>query len=93
MITQEFTEVGIVERFPMQAAWYYLELPEFYSDLTKGMGRRGFVPIIARIGKTSWKTSILPMGKGKKFIAIKASVRKTEKIELGDTVSISFRFY
>jgi hypothetical protein len=48
-----------------------------------------FIPITATLGTTTWKTSLLP-GKGIYFIALKAGVRKKEKVGHGDKVTISF---
>lgn len=48
------------------------------------------IPITATIGKTSWETSLLPMGNGTYFIALKKQIRKKEDVQLQDTISISF---
>jgi hypothetical protein len=91
MVTQEFKETGIVERFPGKGGWFFIKLPDFYTNLTKGMAvGRSFVKIKAQIGSTSWNTSLLPLKGGIIFIAIKAEVRKKEEIQLGDMVEISF---
>ena len=39
----------------------------------------------------AWDTSLLPMGNGRHFIALKALVRKTNDIEVGDQATIRFR--
>ncbi len=47
----------------------------------------GVIPVQVRIGDTTWKTSLFPKD-GLYLVPIKASVRKAEKIEEGDTVNI-----
>jgi len=45
------------------------------------------IPVTVKIGKTSWATSLLPKDGGY-LVPIKASVRKVEGLELGDTVKV-----
>ena len=53
----------------------------------------GFIAIDAKIGRTCWKTSLLPPGDKKTFwIAIPLKVRKAESISVGDKVTIEFSF-
>jgi hypothetical protein len=47
----------------------------------------GFIPVVARIGTTSWQTSLFPKDGGY-LVPVKASTRKAEKLELGDTVEV-----
>jgi len=47
----------------------------------------GVIPVTARVGKTSWTTSLFPKGGGY-LVPIKLVVRETERLELGDTVQI-----
>ncbi|MGA2969859.1 MAG: DUF1905 domain-containing protein [Acidimicrobiales bacterium] len=47
----------------------------------------GVIPVTVKIGKTSWATSLLPKDGGY-LVPIKASVRKVEGLELGDTVKV-----
>jgi hypothetical protein len=47
----------------------------------------GVVPVRAKIGRTSWKTSLFPKDGGY-LVPIKASVREVEGLELDDTVQI-----
>lgn len=48
----------------------------------------GVIPVLAEIGNTSWKTSLFPKD-GSYLVPVKASVRKVEELELGDTVQIA----
>ena len=47
----------------------------------------GVIPVHVRIGKTKWQTSLFPKD-DLYIVPIKASVRKAEKLEEGDTVAI-----
>jgi hypothetical protein len=47
----------------------------------------GVIPVTAKIGKTSWETSLFPKDGGY-LVPVKASVRKVEGLELGDTVEV-----
>jgi len=48
----------------------------------------GYVCVNAAIGKTEWSTTLFPAKGGIYMIAVKAVVRKKEKIEPGDVVRI-----
>jgi hypothetical protein len=47
----------------------------------------GMIPVNVRIGKTEWKTSLWPKD-DLYVVPIKASVRKAENLEEGDTVTV-----
>ena len=47
----------------------------------------GVIPVHVRIGKTEWQTSLFPKD-GRYLVPIKASVRKAEKLEKGDKVTV-----
>ena len=47
----------------------------------------GVIPVTARIGKTRWTTSLFPKD-GSYLVPLKDVVRKAERLELGDTVTI-----
>ena len=74
------------------APWYFVTVPaeqcrdlEAVSSLvTYGWG---MIPVRARIGKTAWPTSLFPKD-GRYIVPIKASVRKAEGVDEGDTVTI-----
>jgi hypothetical protein len=74
------------------AAWHFVTLPRKQSDEIKalfGKAQRGWgsLPVIATMGKTSWKTSIWADKKsGAYLLAIKAEVRKKEGIAVDQLV-------
>ena len=47
----------------------------------------GVIPVQVRIGKTEWKTSLFPK-EGRYLVPIRMSVQKSEKLEVGDSVTI-----
>ena len=47
----------------------------------------GVIPVTARIGKTTWTTSLFPKD-GLYLVPIKVAVRKAEHLDLGDIVTI-----
>ncbi len=87
---------GAVQKFPGPGGWHFVALSSAQSAELKQSGLKGvygFIPIIATLGKTTWKTSLLPGGKGIEFrylIALKAVVRKKERIAAGDNLSLTF---
>jgi hypothetical protein len=45
------------------------------------------IPVLARVGKTAWETSLFPKD-GRYLVPIRASVRKAEQLEEGDVVTL-----
>lgn len=76
----------------------YVELPEdiarkvaaheMHQRILTGK-RRGFgsVKVEARIGDSEWSTSIFPQKEGTWFLPVRATVRRAEKLEMGDPVT------
>lgn len=85
-----FPVKGTVELFPQKGGWHYIRVSKKYTEITKDLADRGLVAITATLGKSSWKTSLLPMGDGTQFIALPATVRKKENIKIGDNIELSF---
>lgn len=73
--------------------WFFVSLPEDLSDeitaRTDGL-RGGFdsVPVDVTVGRTSWRTSIFPMGDGRYSLPLKKTVRVAEGIEHDATVDV-----
>lgn len=74
------------------APWYFVTVPpEQYAELkailpmvTYGWG---MIPARVRIGKTEWATALFP--KDERYIVpIRASVRKAERLDEGDIVTV-----
>lgn len=48
----------------------------------------GMIPVTARIGRTTWKTSLFPKD-GRYLVPLKDKVRQAEGLGEGDTVTVS----
>lgn len=83
--------------YPGVGGWHFVYLPKSEAAHiakvhTKKVGF-GFIPVMATIGSTTWKTTVFPSKKeGTYLLAIKAAVRKKEHIFEHDTVNISLVF-
>ena len=47
----------------------------------------GMIPVSARIGETQWTTSLWPKD-GAYVVPLKAKVRKAERVDVGDVVTL-----
>ena len=80
--------------YPGMAGWHFITVPKKQSSAIKklfGMVSRGWgsLPVVATIGRTSWKTSIFPDKKaGAYLLPVKLEVRKKEDIVAGDMVAV-----
>lgn len=81
-----------------QVSWHFVSLPQdkseeikYFSENLHGKKRGwGAVRVQVTIGKTTWETSLFPQAKaGTYILPIKAGVRKSENIALGDSVKVS----
>ena len=74
------------------APWFFVTVPAKQSRDLKAISSLvtygwGVIPVTVRIGKTVWKTSLFPKD-GRYLVPIKASVRKAEKLDKGDKVTV-----
>lgn len=74
------------------APFYFVTIPEPYSGDIRAISRFvtygwGVIPVRVRIGQTEFQTSLFPK-EDLYIVPVKASVRKAEKIEEGDEVTI-----
>lgn len=74
------------------APWYFVAVPAEPSENIKAISSLvtygwGVIPVQVRIGRTTWQTSLFPKD-GLYLVPIKASVRKTEHLDEGDTVTL-----
>lgn len=76
------------------AGWHFASVPLNISDNIKqhfGDRKRGWgsLPVIATIGKTSWKTSIFPDKESHGYLLpLKADVRKKEIIKTDSSITL-----
>ena len=69
------------------APWYFVTVPEEESaelDAVSPVVSYGWgvIPVVARIGRTRWETSLFPKDGGY-LVPVKASVRETEGLDVG----------
>ena len=74
------------------APWYFVTVPAQQCDDLKAVLKLvtygwGMIPVDVQIGKTGYKTSLWPKD-GSYIVPVKASVRKAEQLEEGDTVTV-----
>ncbi|HEY0637445.1 MAG TPA: DUF1905 domain-containing protein [Pseudonocardiaceae bacterium] len=74
------------------APWHFVSVPDRQCgalEAASGLVTYGWgmIPVAARIGGTSWTTSLWPKDGGY-IVPIKTWVRRAEGLELGDTVSV-----
>jgi Domain of unknown function (DUF1905) len=74
--------------------WMFVTLPDEASDEIAArveIGARGFgsVPVRARIGATTWRTSVFPQGAdGPYVLPVKRAVRDANSLGVGDTAAV-----
>jgi hypothetical protein len=74
------------------APWYFVAVPAAQCQALRAVSATvsygwGMIPATVRIGQTAYKTSLWPKDGGY-IVPIKASVRKAEKLEEGDEVTV-----
>ena len=89
---RDVTFKGTVQKFPGSGGWVYVAVPKKYTKELKQRRRAwGMFPITAYVGKTSWKTKLMMKKGGNFFVALKATIRNKEQINVGDRITISFK--
>lgn len=80
-----------VWRWPGDAGWHFVTLPKkLWVDIRKAYPK-GFVRVVAKVGKTTWDTSLFPHKQSENYLlSVKKSVRLKEDIWEGDMVKIAF---
>ena len=74
------------------APWYFVTVPPHQCEelhaisglVTYGWG---MIPVTVQLGKSQWETALWPKD-GQYIVPLKASVRKAEKVDEGDCVTI-----
>ena len=91
-VTMNIEFEGAIWIWKGPAPWYFVTVPPEECHNLKAISGVvtygwGMIPVTVRIGKTKWTTSLWPKD-DLYIVPIKASVRKAEKIDEGDTVTI-----
>ncbi|AFZ65750.1 DUF1905 domain-containing protein [Deinococcus peraridilitoris] len=74
------------------APWYFISVPPEQCHDLHAASRLvsygwGMMPVRARIGDTTWKTSLFPQ-EDRYIVPIKASIRKAERLQQDDEVTV-----
>lgn len=81
--------------YPGMAAWHFAYVDKKQAEIIKKKHepkKRGFGSIRVKValGKTKWDTSIFPdKHSGSYLLPIKASVRRAEGVDAGDTITFT----
>jgi hypothetical protein len=75
-------------------SWHFLTIPEELSGEIRDQsllrrGGFGSVPVEARIGGVTWRTSVFPQKVGGFILPVKAEVRRRADIASGDNVRLT----
>ena len=74
------------------APHHFVTVPEAEAGMLEAVSEMvtygwGMIPVAARIGKTEWTTSLFPKD-GLYIVPIRLNIRKAEKIQEGDVVTV-----
>lgn len=74
------------------APWHFVTVPDEASADIEAIAASvtygwGVIPVAVRLGATTWETSLFPKD-GLYLVPIKTAVRKAERIQLGDLVTV-----
>lgn len=74
------------------APWYFVTVPLAQCHILQGLSESvtygwGMIPVHVQIGKSRWSTALWPKD-GSYIVPLKASVRKAENLDEGDTVTM-----
>ncbi|MFC4452931.1 DUF1905 domain-containing protein [Deinococcus sonorensis] len=77
------------------APWYFVTVPEEQCQELQAVSKIvtygwGMIPVTVQIGATRWKTSLWPK-EGRYLVPVKATVRKAEQLEEGQTVTVQLQ--
>ncbi len=75
--------------------FHFLTVPEKESGKIKEVSKLvtygwGVIPVVARIGKTEWTTSLIPKD-GLYLVPLKDAVRSSESLAVGDSTKIELK--
>ncbi len=83
-------------KWPGDAGWHFVTLDKKFSMQIRSVYTRGFVPIVAKCGKSEWATSLFPHTPNKKvskqvdyLLCINKKVLKNEGLFVGDEIKVN----
>jgi hypothetical protein len=92
MTTMDVEFSGEIWYWRGPAPFYFVTVPERESRALQAVSPAvsygwGMIPVAARIGDTEWETSLFPKDGGY-VVPVKTTVRKAERIDEGDIVTV-----
>lgn len=80
-------------RYPGHAGWHFITLPGDVADgirrLSPSRSAYGSMKVVARIARTTWKTSLFPDSRSASLLLpVKAEVRRAEGLSADDLVDV-----
>lgn len=91
MAVVELEFAGEIVEWRGPAPYHFVQLPPDEADLVDEVKAEvaywGVVPVTARLGATSFTTSMFPR-EGTYFLPLKDAVRRAEGVALGDVVEV-----
>lgn len=88
----ELNVVGELWYWRGPAPFHFVTVPDEASAALRAISAEvsygwGMVPVTARIGRTTWETSLFPKD-GRYVVPVKDAVRAAERLSTGDTVTV-----
>lgn len=92
MSIANMTFSGAIFHWRGPAPFHFVAVPEQVCHDLKAISGAvtygwGMIPVVAQIGDTRWTTSLFPKD-GRYLVPIKDAVRKAERLEDGETVTL-----
>jgi acetylornithine/succinyldiaminopimelate/putrescine aminotransferase len=93
-MTKVFEVKGEVQKHTGKAGWLFVYIEKEISAeifrLTKGVKKVGFgfIPVQAKLGRSTWDTAIFPSKDHRYLIAIKRSIGRVENTKEGDLIDV-----
>lgn len=77
------------------APFLFVAVPETQSADIKSVSKLvtygwGVIPVVAKVGKTQWKTSLFPKD-GRYLVPIKMVVQRAENLKEGDEIKLQLK--
>ena len=88
----EFEFTGEIWYWRGPSPWHFVTVPDEHSRAIAAVANEvtygwGMIPVRARIGATTWTTSMFRKNDAY-VVPIKVAVQRSEQLELGDVVSL-----
>lgn len=79
-----------VEKPMGEDGWHVVMIPPEINQKLRGeISKKGNIPVLVTIGKTTYPATTMSMGQQRWFFPIAAKIRAVEGITVGDQISIT----